>query len=133
MVLVVSLQIGQTKMEVRGEEKEVASTLEKFFRDAQTKPEILNGINALEKASDIPRTASDKVNLLIGSGFFGDGTETKHRKLNDIRNELARIGFNMSASTLSPTLLRDFVAVGRLQRVPVNGDYQYFLPLTVRK
>lgn len=101
--------------------EEFAKVVKEFVKKEKRKVKLMGNLVKARKTRT--STLGSQLKRLMSEGFFDSP-----RSLNEIVNELARIGFHSSSSSVSPILLRDFVKKRILDRSEEEGLWKYYKP-----
>lgn len=119
------IRSGDFEVELEGDSEYVKSTFEKLLEELRFKTRLTSIQTSItsseEKMEELPSTITGRIEYLINSGFFD-----QPRRLNDIVQELARLGFPYDVKTVD-NALRIHLRKGRIRRLGVRGHYEYVI------
>jgi hypothetical protein len=119
------IKSGDFEVELEGDRNYVKSTFEKLLEELTPRTKPINIQTPItiseEKIEELPSTITGRIEYLIRNGFFD-----QPRKLSDIVQELARLGFPYDVKTVD-NALRIHLRRGRIRRLGVRGHYEYVI------
>jgi hypothetical protein len=119
------IRSGDFEVELEGDSNYVKPTFERLLEElkSKTKSTIVQTPTIIpeETIEGLPSTITGRIEHLVKSGLFD-----QPRRLSDIVQELARLGFPYDVKTVD-NALRILLRRGIIRRLGVRGHYEYVI------